>query len=99
MVTRPRLRARGRAVRHSGGMTNPKKRGRAPEPPPEQAGRRVPGPADLLSAAQAAVVEQHIFGGMNFAEIAELLAISEQTVKRDLSAAKALLAVWLGAAG
>lgn len=50
---------------------------------------------DALAAAsprQAAVVESRFFGGLDPAETAELLGISEATVFRDWRAAKALLA-------
>lgn len=42
------------SLRHSGVMTNPRKRGRAQEAAPPAQARKVPG-AELLSAAQAAV--------------------------------------------
>lgn len=42
---------------------------------------------------QAEVVELHCFGGMNFAEIAELMACSERTTKRYWSRARAYLHV------
>jgi len=44
-----------------------------------------------LDARQAAVVEQHIFGGMNFAEIAHLHGVTERTVLRDWRKARAFL--------
>lgn len=44
---------------------------------------------------QAEVVELHCFGGMNFAEIAELMACSERTIKRYWSRARAYLHVQL----
>jgi RNA polymerase sigma factor (TIGR02999 family) len=46
-----------------------------------------------LNSRQASVVESRYFGGMDIAEIAMLLAVSEATVLRDWRAAKA----WLGA--
>jgi RNA polymerase sigma factor (TIGR02999 family) len=45
-----------------------------------------------LNPRQAAMVESRFFGGMETAEIAELLQISEATVLRDWRAAKAWLA-------
>ena len=56
--------------------------------------------ADLakLSPRQAAVVEARYFGGLSVEEIAELLTISEATVLRDWRAARAWLAIELGAA-
>lgn len=41
---------------------------------------------------QAAIVESRFFGGLEVAEVAELLEVSEATVTRDWRAAKA----WLG---
>jgi len=38
------------------------------------------------------VVELHIYGGIGFTEIAQLLAVDRRTVNRDWSAARALLA-------
>ncbi len=53
-----------------------------------------------LDARKADAIEMHALGGATYAEIAGFLEVSEQTVKRDLAAARALLAVWLdGAAG
>jgi RNA polymerase sigma-70 factor (ECF subfamily) len=40
---------------------------------------------------QARIVELHFFGGLNFEEIAAVLEISERTVKRDWSMARAWL--------
>jgi RNA polymerase sigma factor (TIGR02999 family) len=45
-----------------------------------------------LNPRQAAMVESRFFGGLEVAEIAELLAVSEATVLRDWRVAKA----WLG---
>lgn len=42
-------------------------------------------------ARLAQIVELHFFAGLGFAEIAELLALSERTVARDWRAARALL--------
>ena len=42
-------------------------------------------------ARLAQVVELHFFGGLGFAEIAELMALSLRTVARDWRAARALL--------
>ncbi|HMN34661.1 MAG: ECF-type sigma factor [Chiayiivirga sp.] len=42
-------------------------------------------------ARLAQVVELHFFAGLGFAEIAELVALSERTVARDWRAARALL--------
>ncbi len=44
-----------------------------------------------LDPRHARVVELHFFGGLNFDEIAEVLGISERTVKRDWSMARAWL--------
>ena len=44
-----------------------------------------------LDSRQARIVELHFFGGLNFEEIAEVLDISERTVKRDWSMARAWL--------
>lgn len=46
----------------------------------------------LMNPRQAAMVESRFFGGLEIAEIAELLGISEATVLRDWRAAKAWLA-------
>ena len=45
-----------------------------------------------VSERQAAVVENRFFGGLEVAEIAELLGVSESTVLRDWRAARAWLA-------
>ena len=45
-----------------------------------------------MNPRQAAVVESRFFGGLEMAEIGELLGISEATVLRDWRAAKAWLA-------
>ena len=42
-----------------------------------------------LDQQQARVVELRFFGGLNVAETAEVLGISERTVKRDWQVAKA----------
>jgi RNA polymerase sigma factor (sigma-70 family) len=47
----------------------------------------------LLNPRQALLVESRYFGGLEAAEIAALLKVSEATVSRDWRAAKA----WLGA--
>jgi RNA polymerase sigma-70 factor, ECF subfamily len=44
-----------------------------------------------LDARQARIVELHFFGSLNFEEIAAVLEISERTVKRDWSMARAWL--------
>jgi RNA polymerase sigma factor (TIGR02999 family) len=44
-----------------------------------------------LDARQADVVEQHVFGGMSFAEIAELRGVTERTIYRDWRKARAFL--------
>ncbi len=44
-----------------------------------------------LDPRQARIVEHHFFGGLNFEEIAEVLGVSERTVKRDWSMARAWL--------
>jgi RNA polymerase sigma-70 factor, ECF subfamily len=44
-----------------------------------------------LDARQALIVEHHFFGGLNSEEIAEVLGVSERTVKRDWSMARAWL--------
>jgi RNA polymerase sigma factor (TIGR02999 family) len=50
---------------------------------------------EQLDADQAWIVEARFFGGLGFTEIAELLGISESTVRRRWEAARALLKVWL----
>ena len=45
-----------------------------------------------LDARRGQVVEMKVFGGMTGAEIAAVLGVSEDTVKRDWTLAKA----WLG---
>jgi RNA polymerase sigma factor (TIGR02999 family) len=50
-----------------------------------------------LEPRQALMVEGRFFGGLDIPEIAELLDISEATVLRDWRAARAWLAVELGA--
>jgi RNA polymerase sigma factor (TIGR02999 family) len=45
----------------------------------------------VLSERQAAVVEYHFFGGLTHEEIAEVLAVSLPTVRRDWRLAKAWL--------
>ena len=53
-----------------------------------------------LDGRKADAIEMHALGGATYGEIAAFLEVSEQTVKRDLAAARALLVVWLdGAAG
>jgi RNA polymerase sigma-70 factor, ECF subfamily len=49
-----------------------------------------------LESRQAEIIELHYFGGMEFKEIVELLAISESTAMRDWRAARAWLRVELG---
>jgi RNA polymerase sigma-70 factor, ECF subfamily len=44
-----------------------------------------------FDARQAKVVELHFFGGLSFAEIAEVLDVSERTIKRDWSMSRAWL--------
>jgi RNA polymerase sigma-70 factor, ECF subfamily len=44
-----------------------------------------------LDPRQARIVELHFFGGLNFEEIAEVLELSERTVKRDWTMARAWL--------
>lgn len=44
-----------------------------------------------LDPRQARIVEMHFFGGMGFEDIAQLLGISDRTVKRDWSMARAWL--------
>jgi len=44
-----------------------------------------------LDTRQARIVELHFFGGLNFDEIAEVLGISDRTVKRDWTMARAWL--------
>lgn len=48
-----------------------------------------------LDGRQAAVVEYHFFGGLTHQEIAEVMGISEPTVRRDWRAARAWLGVQL----
>jgi RNA polymerase sigma factor (TIGR02999 family) len=45
----------------------------------------------ILDARQARIVELHFFGGLSFDEIAEVLAVSERTAKRDWAMARAWL--------
>lgn len=52
-----------------------------------------------LSPRQARVVESRFFGGMNVAEIAALLGVSEATVLRDWRTARAWLAGRCGETG
>jgi RNA polymerase sigma factor (TIGR02999 family) len=49
----------------------------------------------LVNPRQAALVESRFFGGLETAELAELLGISEATVLRDWRAARAWLALEL----
>lgn len=51
---------------------------------------------ERLDSRQAAVVEARFFGGLEVAETAELLQISEATVLRDWRVAKAWLAKTIG---
>lgn len=44
----------------------------------------------------ARVVELHFFGGLNFMEIADLLAVSDKTVRRDWNSARAYLLLQAG---
>jgi RNA polymerase sigma-70 factor, ECF subfamily len=44
-----------------------------------------------LDPRQARIVEYHFFGGLTFEEIAEVLNVSDRTVKRDWSMARAWL--------
>lgn len=44
-----------------------------------------------LDARQGRIVELHFFGGLSFEEIAEVLQLSERTVKRDWALAR----IWL----
>ncbi len=44
-----------------------------------------------FDSRQARIVELHFFGGLNFEEIAGVLDVSERTVKRDWSMARAWL--------
>ena len=46
---------------------------------------------DALNPRQREVVELHYFGGLEFAEIAELLECSERTAKREWERARAFL--------
>ena len=39
----------------------------------------------------ASVVEMHFYGGLSFVEVAELIGVTERTVQRDWSAARAVL--------
>jgi RNA polymerase sigma factor (sigma-70 family) len=48
-----------------------------------------------VDARQAQMVEGRFFGGLDLAETAELLGVSEATVQRDWRAAKAWLAAQL----
>ena len=51
-----------------------------------------------LDERKAQAIELSYFGGLTDAEVAEALAVSEPTVKRDLRSARAWLATVLGAA-
>lgn len=53
---------------------------------------------ETFSPRQSAILEQHYFGGLSQEEIAGTLNISVRTVKRELRAARAWLAVHLGKA-
>lgn len=46
---------------------------------------------EAVDARAARVVELHYFTGLNFMEIAELMAISDKTVRRDWTSARAFL--------
>lgn len=46
---------------------------------------------EAIDARAARVVELHYFTGLNFMEIAELLALSDKTVRRDWNSARAFL--------
>ena len=48
-----------------------------------------------IDERKADALEMQALGGATYAEIADFLGVSEQTIKRDLSAARALLTVWL----
>jgi len=48
-----------------------------------------------LDERKADAIEMHALGGATYGEIASFLEISEQTVKRDLASARALLMVWI----
>lgn len=52
-----------------------------------------------LSPRQATIVESRFFGGLDVAETAEILGVSEATVMRDWRAARAWLGRELGKAG
>lgn len=52
-----------------------------------------------IDARKADAIEMHALGGATYSEIADFLAVSEQTIKRDLAAARAVLSVWLGPSG
>lgn len=52
-----------------------------------------------LNPRQAAIVEQRFFGGLEVAETAELLGVSEATVHRDWRVARAWLAAQLQGGG
>jgi len=49
-----------------------------------------------LNPRQAQVVEKRFFGGLNVAEVADLLGVSESVIERDWRAAKAWLACRIG---
>lgn len=46
---------------------------------------------EAVDGRAARVVELHYFAGLNFMEIAELLAVSDKTVRRDWTTARAFL--------
>jgi DNA-directed RNA polymerase specialized sigma24 family protein len=52
-----------------------------------------------LEPRLAQVVEMHFYGGLSFAEISEVLGVTERTLYRDWRAARALILVDLGGGG
>ncbi|HEY0672296.1 MAG TPA: ECF-type sigma factor [Longimicrobiales bacterium] len=54
---------------------------------------------EALEPRQSVILEQHYFGGLSLEETADVLDLSLSTVKRDLRAARAWLAVQLAPEG
>jgi RNA polymerase sigma factor (TIGR02999 family) len=50
---------------------------------------------EALDPRQSTILEQHYFGGLSLDDIADMLSVSVRTVKRDLRAARAWLALQL----
>jgi DNA-directed RNA polymerase specialized sigma24 family protein len=50
-----------------------------------------------IDKRKADALEMQALGGATYHEIADFLGVSEQTIKRELTAARALMTVWLDA--